>query len=190
MTRGLIASAYVASVFFTPRMAEPRTPETVSEPAIAAQGAPTPLTSSSSEPSLQPYLKLLDFVDHCRSPAREDVLREDGARDDALSGFDEELLQRVQAQLERIDFSLEGKKPAAEPEPAQQPNATSVPDVSKIPEGVTFEGLRMICCFCKLTSKGFTLPKTKQPLALGPPTKWSFFDWLKNLSGPVVHDIS
>lgn len=77
---------------------------------------------------------------------REDPPRDDANKDDALSGFDEELLQRVQAQLERIDFALDGKEPhqAESLQPPAGADAQVVSQAPQIPEGVTFDGTRTI----------------------------------------------
>lgn len=78
-------------------------------------------------------------VNSCRSSAHEDGAREDGNRDDGLSDFDEELLQRVQAQLERIDFA---KKAPDAPDAKANAASAAAQDAASVPEGVTFEGLR------------------------------------------------
>lgn len=79
-----------------------------------------------------------------RSPARIDV------NDDALSGFDEELLQRVQAQLERIDFALDQQGSAGDSRPqTAAATLTAAVEESNVPEGVTFEKTRAVPIFSR-----------------------------------------
>lgn len=75
---------------------------------------------------------------------REEANRDDAPRDDTLSGFDEELLQRVQAQLERIDFGIEQKTDAHAPSATEMPtDQPALAQQSAVPEGVCFDGSRM-----------------------------------------------